>query len=110
MNILATYLILLLIDVIWEKSVSFRLNLDNLLVAVIVSGAMTALSKEKPKRQEKGSGKIPKKDYIVMSISGAGGAVVVYSKIALIGTLSIPISLISGMLIISLLFLMLRES
>jgi len=106
---LITYLILLLIETVWEKRVSYHLNLNNLLIAVIISGIITVLSQEKSEREEKKVEKITKKDYIPISILGVMGALIVYYKTASIGNLSIPISIISGLLIILLSIIMLRE-
>lgn len=49
---LVTYLIFLLIENVWEKSVSYYLNLNNLLIAVIISGIITVLSQEKSRREK----------------------------------------------------------
>ena len=43
---LVTYLILLLMETVWEKNVSYRFNLNNLLIAVIVSGLIMVFSQE----------------------------------------------------------------
>lgn len=41
---LITYLVLLLTDTLWERSVSYRLDLGNLLFAVVVSGTIMVLA------------------------------------------------------------------
>jgi len=105
---LITYLILLLIETVWEKTVSNHLNLNNLLIAVIISGIITVLSQEKSGRKEKKIEKITKKYYILISILGVIGTLIVYYKIASIGIISIPISIISGLLIILLSVIALR--
>ena len=106
---LITYLILLLIDTVWEKSVSYRINLNNLLIAIIISGIITVLSQGKSEREEKKVEKITKKDYVLISILGAMGALIVYYKTAPIGTISILTSITSGLLMISLATLVLKE-
>jgi len=106
---LITYLILLLIDTVWEKSVSYRINLNNLLIAIIISGIITVLSQGKSEREEKKVEKITKKDYVLISILGAMGALIVYYKTVSMGMISIPISIISGLLISSLSILVLKE-
>jgi len=108
-NILATYLILLLIDTIWGKSVSSYLNLGNLLIAAIACGAIMGLAQEKTKNGGKASLEITEKEYGLISIFGIIGSLVVYHKTALTGNLSILISVFSGLMMILLPILIIRD-
>jgi len=51
---LVTYLILLLIDTAWRKSVSYRINLDILFITVIISGIITVIFQGKTRDKRKG--------------------------------------------------------
>jgi len=107
-NTLMTYLVLLLLDTVWERSVSYYLNLNSLLIVVIVSGIVTGLSQEKS-REEGESVNTTKRLIASIVILGATGSLLIYQKISFIGTVSVPISVISGLLLILLSFLTLRE-
>ncbi len=105
-DLLVLYLILLLAETIWEKSVTPYLNINHLLALVIITGIITVLTakEEKPEPQP-----ITKNDYIMAAAAGIAGAVIIYYKTSEIGSLSIIISIISGTLIILLSILVLQE-
>lgn len=105
-DLLVLYLILLLAETIWEKSVTSYMNLNYLLGIVIITGIITALTAKEEKIQIE---PVTKKDYLLAAIAGIAGAIIIYYKTSEIGSLSILISLISGILIILLSILVLQE-
>ena len=106
---LITFLILLSIEIVWEKSVSYYLNLNNLLVAVFISGIITVLTQEKSRRKEKKHEKIIKTDYILILILGVMGVLTIYYRTISIGNFPILVSMISGLIIFLLSILVLKD-
>lgn len=106
-NLLLLYLILLLIEQIWEKSVSAYLNLNYLLIAVIITGILTMFTKQEQIKEKKK--KITKKDYIFILSLSILGAVIVFFKTKELNILSYFISLLSGIIIFLLSYLILNE-
>jgi predicted membrane channel-forming protein YqfA (hemolysin III family) len=104
-TLLVTYLILLLIEQIWPSTVSFYINLNYLLIAVIVSGVLDVFSKHEKKKQEP----VTKKDYVFISLLGLAGFLIIKFKTVQLGWLSWVISIIAGILIILLSLLVLEE-
>ena len=104
-SILVTYLILLLIEQIWQSSVSSYLNLNYFLIAVIIIGVLDVFSYHEVKKNEKAT----LKDYLFISVLGILGFIIIKFKTAQLGWLSWLISIIAGILIILLSFLVLEE-
>ena len=96
--LLVTYLVLLLIETIFAGSVSRYLNLNYWLIAVIVTGVVTVLSRyesEKPEEKTINTGNI-----ITLVCIGLIGAALIWYKTREIGWLSYLISLAGGTLIV----------
>jgi len=97
--ILTAYFLLVLMEILFEGSVSSYLNLIHLLVAVIVVGIAAVLTASR-----KGQGSQAKTltlKYLVMIVfAGVGGAVIVWYKIREIGWLAYVVSVVSGALIV----------
>ena len=102
---LVVYLILLLVEQIWTGSVSFYLNLNYLLIAVILLGVLDVFSEHKPVKNQKPT----KKDYAFIVLLGIAGFFIIKIKTAPLGWLSWVISIIAGTLIILLSLLVLEE-
>jgi cytochrome c biogenesis factor len=104
-TLLVTYLVLLLIEQLWKGLVSVYFNLNYLLIIVILLGVVDVFSEvpEKPKRRAK------KIDYLFVVVLGILGFVIIKIKTADLKWLSWVISLIAGVLIILLSFLVLED-
>jgi len=105
-QLLVSYLLLLLIEEIWPKSVTPYLNMNILLILVIITGAIAVLTQ---KEEEKIISKPTRKDYLLIGILGIAGAGIIFYKTKEIGWLSYIISAISGILIILLSCLVINE-
>ena len=103
-TILITYLILLLIEQIWTGFVSTYLNLNYLLILTIIVGILDVFSEHKKIEQ-----KTTKKDYYLIYTLGILGAIIIKYKTADLNYLSWIISIIAGILIILLSYLILEE-
>lgn len=104
-SLLVGYLILLLIEQIWAGSVSFYLNLNYLLIAVIFIGILDVFSEHKKQEYKKPT----TKDYVYISLLGIAGFAIIKLKTSQLGWLSWLISIIAGILIILLSILVLEE-
>lgn len=104
-TLLVTYLILLLLEQLWEGLVSVYLNLNWLLVIVIVAGIVDVFSERALKPREK----VRKLDYVFVWVLGILGFVIIKVKTLELGWLSWVISLIAGALIVLLSLLVLEE-
>ena len=98
-TLLVTYLILLLIETIFTTSVSRYLNLNYWLIAVIVTGVITVLSRQESKKREV-KRTINKGNIITFVCTGLIGAALIWYKTRDTGWLSYLISLAGGILII----------
>jgi PGF-pre-PGF domain-containing protein len=106
-SLLLTFLLLLLIDNIWDNSVTRNLNLNYLMVIVFIFGIISLYSN----RTETGEiTAATKKEYITTAGIGILGMIIIWSKINYMGFISYPISIISGILIVLLSFLMLEDN
>ena len=105
-QLLVSYLLLLLIEEIWPKSVTPYLNMNILLILVIITGAIAVLTQ---KEEEKIISKPTRKDYLLIGILGLAGAGIIFYKTKEIGWLSYIISAVSGILIILLSCLVINE-
>lgn len=103
--LLVLYLVLLLIEQVWQYSVSMYLNLNYLLVIVIIAGIFSVFTKQKPKKKEK----ITWKDYVYIAVLSIAGFMIIFIKTQELGWLSYVISIIAGMLIFLLSLLVLEE-
>jgi len=104
-SLLVLYLILLLAEQIWPNSVSWYLNLNYLLIIVIIAGILSIFTEQKKPKKEK----ITKKDYIYISILSIAGFIIIFIKTQELGWLSYAISIIAGILIFLLSYLVLNE-
>ncbi|MDI6821515.1 MAG: LytR C-terminal domain-containing protein [Actinomycetota bacterium] len=106
MTSLATYLILLLLETIKEGFVSFFFNLNILLVIVLVSGVIAALTSREEKEEVRHEVITLKELGFIIGL-GILGAILIWYKTAGLGNLSRLLSFISGILIILLSILVL---
>lgn len=107
-TLLITFILLLLVETIWEGSVSLHFNLNYLLIAVIAVGIIAVLTR--PVRMEaKERGRLGRRDIILVVCIGLAGAAIVWYKTQEIGWPSYVISVVSGMLIVLLSLLIWRE-
>ncbi|MCK4964776.1 MAG: hypothetical protein KAS54_06830 [Dehalococcoidia bacterium] len=106
-TLLVTYLLLLLVETIWEKSVSAYLNLNYWLIVLIVVGVVAVLTG--PERREEEGRRLGRRDIAIVICAGLTGAAIVWYKTKEIGWLSYVISVISGGLIVLLFMLVWRE-
>ena len=97
--LLVTYLLLILLETIFEGSVSSYLNLNHLLIAVIIVGVAAVLTV--PRKVERVEGEnLTAKTILVIICAGIGGAAIIWYKTKEIGWLSYVISAVSGGLIV----------
>lgn len=108
-TLLVSYLILLLIENIWEASVSAHLNLNYLLLTTILSGVIAVLTISDDMAESE-SVETTTKEYIFILLAGLAGAVIIWYKTQDIGRISYIISIISGILIVMLSFIVLEDS
>lgn len=96
--LLVTYLLLLLIEAFFTDSVSRYLNLNYWLIAVIVAGVITVLSrKESEKLKEK---PLTRENIVAFVCIGIIGAALIWYKTREIGWLAYLISLAGGILMV----------
>jgi len=106
--LLVSYLLLLLIEQIWPMSVAPYLNLNNILVFVIVSGAVLALTGEEKRKKEKSILDNKKVQIGVSILAGILGFAIIYYKLSGYG-FGLWISAIAGVLIVLLSMLVFEE-
>ena len=85
-TLLITFLLLLLVESIWERSVSSYLSLDYLLIAVIAVGVIAVLTRPEGVRDEKVH--LSRRDIVTVVCAGLAGAAIVWYKTKEIGWLS----------------------
>lgn len=105
---LFTYLLLLLLETIWEGFVLSYFNLNVFLYIVIISGVIAVLTGKEDYKIETEKENITIKDYIFTIGAGILGSGIIYYKIQGAGWLSYVISAIAGILIILLSILILE--
>jgi len=103
-TILITYLLLLLIEQIWQGFVSTYLNLNYLLILTIILGILDVFSEHKKVEQ-----KTKKRDILLIYALGILGFIIIKFKTADLNYLSWIISIIAGILIILLSHLILED-
>ena len=103
--LLVTYLLLLLVETIWTDSVSTFLNLNYFLLILMISGAISVLTREEEKIKKI---ILTKKDFIFIAALGIAGMLIIWYKIKDIGNFAYLVSIIAGVLII-LISLLLNE-
>lgn len=103
--LLVTYLLLLLVETIWTDSVSTFLNLNYFLLILMISGAISVLTREEEKIKKV---ILTKKDFFFIAALGIAGMMIIWYKIKDIGNFAYLISIIAGALII-LISLLLNE-
>ena len=104
-TLLICYLLLLLIEQIFEGFVSFYLNLNYLLIVLIIVGIIDVFSEHEEKKKEV----MKPRDYVFIALLGILGFSILKYKTADLGLLSWVISSIAGILIILLSLLVLEE-
>lgn len=93
--LLVLYLVLLLIEQVWQYSVSMYINLNYLLILVIIAGILSVFTKQKRKKKEP----ITWKDHAYIIILSITGIIIIFIKTQELGWLSYVISIIAGILI-----------
>jgi len=106
---LIIYLILLLIEIIWEGSVYFFLNINNMLIFILISGIMTVIFQKNIIENKKENEKIDIYYYTLILLLSIIGAIVANYKINLIGNISVIFSIIIGLFIFLLSILILKK-
>ena len=106
-TLLVTYLLLLLAETIWSGSVSANMNINYLLIIVIISGAISVLTRKEEEKVE--MVEITKKDYLYIVALGIAGSLIIWYKIKDIGNLAYLISIVAGVLIVLLSLLLFKE-
>gem|GEM_PF-1773905 len=96
--LLVIYLLLLLADTIWEKSVSSLLNMNIMMIIVIIFAVIVTFTqpeiKEEPEHRKYG------KKFTIFSVCiGIVGAIIIWYKTNEIGWLSCLVSIIGGAMI-----------
>jgi len=95
--LLVTYLLLLLVETIWMGSVSAFFNLNYFLLILMISGAISVLTREEGKIKKV---ILTKKDYFFIAALGIAGMLIIWYKIKDIGNFAYLVSIIAGVLII----------
>jgi predicted MFS family arabinose efflux permease len=107
--LLSTYLLLILIETVFEGSVSSYLNLNGLLIVVIIVGIIFLITA--PAEADNKQGKhLTARNLLIMIPAGIGGAVIIWYKAQEIGWLSYVISISGGGLIMLLPMIIWRKS
>jgi len=106
-TLLITFLLLILLETIFEGSVSSYINLNHLLIIVIVVGVAALLTAPSKAEDAKGEPLTAKGIFIIIC-AGIAGAAAVWYKTQEIGWLSYVISAVSGGLIVLLSMLIWR--
>lgn len=96
--LLVIYLLLLLVDTIWERSISSYLNVNILMIVVIIFAIIVILTQPEIK-EEAEHGKADKKSTIFCVCIGIGGGIIIWYKTNEIGWLSYLVSITGGSMI-----------
>lgn len=106
--LLMTFLLLLLLKDIWGVNVSPYLNVNYLLLAVIVTGAVAVVGWPDGVEVEEG-GRLGRRDIILAICAGLAGGVIVWQTMKGMGWFSYFVSVISGALVVLLPVLIIAE-
>jgi len=105
-TMLIIFLLLVLIETVWQGSVTTYINTNHILIIVVILGIITALvAKEKTKRLKK----ITRKDYALIAITSVACTLTIWYKTQNLGWISYSASIIAGALVILLSMLVLKE-
>ena len=104
-TLLVTCLLLLLVEQIWQGTVSVYINLNYLLVIVVITGIIDVFSEKPVLFKEKPT----TKDYLFVFALGIIGFAIIKYKTHQLGNLSWIISLVAGILIILLSIMVLND-
>jgi amino acid transporter len=96
--LLVIYLLLLLADTIWEKSVSSLLNMNIMMIIVIIFAVIATFTQRKI-HEEQERKKPGRKSIVLFVLMGIGGAIIIWYKTNEIGWLSCLVSIIGGAMI-----------
>jgi len=107
--ILFIFLITLLIHEFKPLYVEHYISLDYFLIIMIALGVLAILFKPEKSPEYEQPGELTKKDYIFIAIAGIVGAFIVWYRLMDIGWVSYLIGAMSGILIITLSILMIKE-
>ncbi len=105
--LLITYLLLILLETVFEGSVTSYVNLNQLLTPVIVVGVVAMLSAP-GKAESKKTEHLTARNIFMIVCAGIGGMAIIWYKTKDLGWLSYVISTVSGGLIV-LLFVLIRQ-
>jgi amino acid transporter len=96
--LLVIYLLLLLVDTIWEKSVSSLLNMNIMMIIVIIFAVIATFTQPEIKEEQERK-KPGRKSIVSFVLVGIGGAIIIWYKTNEIGWLSCLVSIIGGAMI-----------
>lgn len=105
--LLITFLLLILLETVFEGSVSSHINLNHLLIIVIAVGVAAVLTMPHKAERVKGERLTTRGIFMIICV-GVGGAAIIWYKTQEIGWLSYVISAVSGGLIVLLSMLIWR--
>jgi len=105
-TMLIIFLLLVLIETVWQGSVATYINTNHILIIVVILGIITLLvAKEKTKRLKE----ITRKDYALIAVTSAACTLTIWYKTQNLGWISYSVSIIAGVLVILLSMLVLKE-
>ena len=105
-TMLIIFLLLVLIETVWQESVTTYINTNHILIIVVILGIITALvAKEKTKRLKK----ITRKDYALITVTSVACTLTIWYKTQNLGWISYSVSIIAGALVILLSMPVLKE-
>ena len=107
--LLLVYLLLYLLEQYAPGFVLYSVNLTWMLVAVVITGIISSLfPEEKPMEMKDTTLRL--RDYVFIILLAAAGGVLVYIKVKSVGVFSIPLSILSGLIIVLLSFLLMTDN
>ena len=105
-TMLIIFLLLVLIETVWQGSVTNYINTNYILIIVVILGIITALvAKEKTKRLKE----ITRKDYALIAVTSVACTLTIWYKTQNLGWISYSVSIIAGALVILLSMPVLKE-
>jgi len=106
--LLITFLLLLLVETIWLRSIESYVGMNYILIAVIVSGVLTVFLGES-KDEKTTPSRVARKDYVIAFVAGTVGGAIIWYGIQGLGWLSYSISILAGALIVLLAIFLFSE-